>query len=54
VDDLYAGTIDDAAWGRALIGIADMVRASATLLLAFNPSSGALLREENHRLDRST
>jgi DNA-binding CsgD family transcriptional regulator/PAS domain-containing protein len=54
VDDLYAGTIDDAAWGRALIGIADMVRASATLLLAFNPSSGALLREENHRLDPST
>jgi DNA-binding CsgD family transcriptional regulator len=51
VDDLYAGTMDQAAWNRAFIGIADMVRASATLLLAFNPATGALLREENHRLD---
>lgn len=25
VDDLYAGTLDDAAWDRAFIGIADMV-----------------------------
>ena len=53
VDDLYAGTLDDAAWDRALIGIADLVRASAALLLAFNPSSGDILREENHRFDSS-
>jgi DNA-binding CsgD family transcriptional regulator len=51
IDDLYAGTMDDAVWDRALIGIADMVRASATLLLAFNPANGALLRDENHRID---
>jgi DNA-binding CsgD family transcriptional regulator len=53
LDDLYAGTMDDAAWKRAFIGIADMVRASAALLLAFNPATGTLLREENHRLDPS-
>jgi len=51
VDDLYAGTLDDDSWTRGLLGIADMVRASAALLLAFDPSTGALLREENHRLD---
>jgi hypothetical protein len=32
VDDLYAGTMDKAAWNRVFIGIADMFRASATLL----------------------
>lgn len=51
VDDLYAGTLDDAVWTRGLLGVADSVRASAILLLAFSPSTGALLREENHRLD---
>ena len=49
VDGLYAGTLDDAAWGRALVGIADAVRASGAILLAFNPQTGAVLREENHR-----
>jgi hypothetical protein len=42
--------MDQAAWNRAFIGIADMVRASATLLLAFDPATGAPLREENHPL----
>jgi hypothetical protein len=51
IGDLYAGALDDAAGMRGLLGIADMVRASAVLLLAFNPSSGAILRDENHRLD---
>jgi DNA-binding CsgD family transcriptional regulator len=51
LDDLYAGTLDDAAWMRGLLGIADAVRASAALLIAFDPSTGAVLREENHRLD---
>lgn len=51
LDDLYAGTLDEVAWNRGLLAIADMVRASAALLLAVDPSSGAVLREENHRLD---
>ena len=53
VEDLYAGTLDDEAWGRAIIGVADLVRASDVLLLAFNPSTGAVLRDEQHRFDPS-
>lgn len=53
VDELYAGTLDDATWDRALLGVADLVRASAALLFAFNPSTGTILREENHRFDPS-
>jgi DNA-binding CsgD family transcriptional regulator len=53
VDDLYTGTLDDTEWERGLLRIADMVSASGVLLLAFNPSTGAVQREENHRLDAS-
>jgi len=49
--DLYAGTLDGDAWRRAIIGIADMVRASGAILLSFNPSSGEVLRDESHRID---
>src|SRR5579862_128534 len=51
IDDLYAGTLDDAAWDRAIRAIAHSVRASGAFLLAFNPENGALLRYENHGLD---
>lgn len=51
IDDLYAGTLDDAAWDRAIRAIANSVRASGAFLLAFNPENGALLRYENHGLD---
>lgn len=51
IDDLYEGTLDPAAWDRAILGIADAVRASGALLFAFNPSNGAVLRDENHRVD---
>ncbi|MGO8858943.1 MAG: LuxR C-terminal-related transcriptional regulator [Steroidobacteraceae bacterium] len=54
LEDLYAGTLDTAAWNRAIVGIADMVRASGALLLAVNPANGTVLREENHRFDPST
>lgn len=50
-DDLYAGTLDEQAWSRAILGIADSVRASGALLMAFNPATGAVLRGEQHRLD---
>lgn len=49
--ELYAGILDDAAWERGLLGVADAVSASAALLLAFNPTTGAVLRDENYRLD---
>jgi DNA-binding CsgD family transcriptional regulator len=54
VDGLYAGTLDEAAWDRAIIEIADTVRASGALLLAFNARTGEVLREENHRFDPNT
>jgi DNA-binding CsgD family transcriptional regulator len=54
IDGLYAGTLDQAAWDRAIIEIADTVRASGALLLAFNPRTGEVLREENHRFDPNT
>jgi DNA-binding CsgD family transcriptional regulator len=51
VDELYAGTLDDAAWNRAMLEIADSVGASGAFLLSFDPRSGGLFRYENHRLD---
>jgi DNA-binding CsgD family transcriptional regulator len=53
VEDLYAGALDDAAWDRAIIGVADLVCASDALLLALNPATGALEREEHRRFDPS-
>jgi len=51
VDDLYAGTLDDTAWDRAILRIADLVSASGALLFAVNPSNREILRDENHRFD---
>jgi hypothetical protein len=53
VDDLYAGTMDQAAWNRAMAGIIDAVGASGSALLAVNPSNGNVLRDETHRVDPS-
>ena len=51
IDDLYAGTLDDEAWARAMVGISDLTRASSALLFAYNPRTGQVLRDENHRFD---
>jgi hypothetical protein len=51
MEDLYEGTLDTAVWDRAILGIADAVRASGAILFAFDPSTGAVLRNENHRVD---
>jgi DNA-binding CsgD family transcriptional regulator len=51
IEELYAGTLDDAAWHRALVSVADLVGASGALLFAFNPATGAVLRDESHRVD---
>jgi DNA-binding CsgD family transcriptional regulator/PAS domain-containing protein len=54
IDDLYEGTLDPLAWDRAILGVADAVRASGAMLFAFNPSNLAILRDENHRVDPQT
>jgi DNA-binding CsgD family transcriptional regulator len=54
IDELYAGTLDDSAWNRALVSLADLIGASGAGLFAFNPSTGAVLRDENYRIDPST
>lgn len=51
VEDLYEGTLDPLAWNRAMLAMADVVRSSGVMLFAFNPSTGAVLRSENHRVD---
>jgi DNA-binding CsgD family transcriptional regulator len=51
IEDLYEGTLDRAAWDRAMLSIADSVRASGAMLFAFNPSTGGVLRDEHHRVD---
>jgi DNA-binding CsgD family transcriptional regulator len=51
IEDLYEGTLDPLAWDRAILSIADSVRASGAMLFAFNPSNGVVLRDENHRVD---
>lgn len=51
LEDLYGGTLDDATWDRALVSIADLVRGSASYVFAFNPTTGQVLRDENHRGD---
>jgi DNA-binding CsgD family transcriptional regulator len=51
LDNLYAGSLDDGAWSAGLLSIADRFQASAAVLLAFNPTDGAVLRDENHRFD---
>jgi DNA-binding CsgD family transcriptional regulator len=51
LQDLYAGTLDETAWDRALVRITDMVGGAGVVLLALNPSNGAVLRDEVHRFD---
>jgi hypothetical protein len=54
IEDLYEGTLDPGAWDRAILGVADAVRASGAMLFAFNPSKQSVLRDENHRVDPQT
>jgi DNA-binding CsgD family transcriptional regulator len=51
IEDLYEGTLDRVAWDRAILSIVDSVRASGAMLFAFNPSTGGVLRDEQHRVD---
>lgn len=49
IDLLYEGALDETAWSRALIGIADLVSGAAVFLFCINPSTGTILRDEFHR-----
>lgn len=46
ISDLYDGVIDEAAWERGLRAIACLVGGQGPLLLALDPSSGRILRDE--------
>jgi DNA-binding CsgD family transcriptional regulator len=48
---LYAGTLDDDAWHRAIIRTADIVGASGGHLLSMDSSTGRVLRDETYRID---
>jgi DNA-binding CsgD family transcriptional regulator/PAS domain-containing protein len=51
IEDLYAGTLDQRAWDRAMVAMADLVRGSGTLLLGVDPSKAVIFRDEIHRFD---
>jgi DNA-binding CsgD family transcriptional regulator len=51
IDDLYEGVLDDSAWGRALVRMADLAGGSGVQLIAFNAVTGNLVRDEAHRMD---
>lgn len=51
IDDLYAGTLDQQAWDRAMLGVRDLVGASGAALLVFRPDIGVVLRAEGYGLE---
>ena len=51
IDDLYAGTLDEASWRRAIIGVADLVSGAAVFIFCVNPSMATVLRDEVYRWD---
>lgn len=51
VGDLYAGTLDEIAWGRAMTRVSDLTAASGVNLVAVDLRTGRVLRDESHRLD---
>jgi DNA-binding CsgD family transcriptional regulator/PAS domain-containing protein len=46
VGDLYAGTLANVAWERAMSGMTDLLGCSGVLLIAANPSTQAVTRYE--------
>jgi DNA-binding CsgD family transcriptional regulator len=51
IDDLYAGTLDDTSWRRAIVGMADIVSGAAVFIFCVNPSTVTVLRDEVYRFD---
>ena len=51
LDDLYAGTLDEDRWNRAIVLLGNVLGSSGGTILAFNPVTGSLLREEGYGFD---
>jgi DNA-binding CsgD family transcriptional regulator len=51
IEDLYAGTLDESAWQRSMLGIADLASATGLVLFVFNPLENSVLRDEIYRFD---
>lgn len=52
IDELYAGTLDDAAWHRGILGIAHMVSGASAVIFGFNPMTELVFRVESHDCDQ--
>jgi DNA-binding CsgD family transcriptional regulator/PAS domain-containing protein len=46
VDKLYAGTLDTAAWSGAMAGMTEFLNCSGVILIAANPATQAVTRDE--------
>jgi DNA-binding CsgD family transcriptional regulator len=46
VENLYAGTLETAAWTRAMAGMTDLLHCSGVILIAANPATQAVTRDE--------
>src|ERR1700752_1993131 len=51
IDRCYAGVLDDSAWQRALIALADLVGGTGTLLFAVHPVTRSVSRFDVARFD---
>ena len=51
IDDLYEGALDPSAWSRGIRTLVDMVSGSAGMVSSFDPTTGRVLRSENHGIN---
>jgi DNA-binding CsgD family transcriptional regulator len=46
IENLYAGTLEAAAWSRAMTGMTDLLHCSGVILIATNPATQFVMRDE--------
>jgi DNA-binding CsgD family transcriptional regulator len=46
IQDLYAGALESSAWNRAMIGMSDLLGCSGAILIAANPATQSITRDE--------
>jgi DNA-binding CsgD family transcriptional regulator len=46
IENLYQGTLDSAAWGRAMAGMTALLKCSGVILFAADPSTQTVMRDE--------
>lgn len=51
IDDIYAGTMDDQAWHRAIVAIMNLVGGASASITGVNPRTRLAFRAEVHNLD---